>query len=275
MEKSEQAKRHPISYDKPAPDFFEGALMGNGGLGAVVTTRPDAIVIHFGHNNVWDIRISEDNQDKIGTFEEVFHQLQQIPKEQDSFQENAWYRDYCDLTQENYRKPYPRPMPCGSILLGYDRRKAEVLGHKLHIHNGLCEVYFKLEAGYATLKLFIEPTNDRMWMKLDSPEGPNGRLFDRVKLIPDPDTPEQLPSAETAVESKLRQLSFRQTLPYSYEENTSHPKDRAFRLDVRVSEEIISTNAKDGVQARTAPVGSIHCLCGTDGRTGRCRSRGY
>lgn len=249
MKTTEQAKRHPICYEKPAPDFFEGALMGNGGLGAVVTTRPDAVVIHFGHNNVWDIRIAEDNQDKIGTFQEVFGQLKQIPKALNSFQENDWYREYCDMTQENYRKPYPRPMPCGSLLLGYDRRKAEVLGHKIHIHNGLCEVYFKVEAGHATLQLFIEPEADRMWMKLVSPEGATSGLFDRVKLIPDPDTPKELPLAEKTVDAELRQLGFRQTLPNRPEGNERHPKDRAFRLDVRVAEDIVAAETKGGVQA--------------------------
>jgi hypothetical protein len=39
--------------------FFEGALLGNGGLGCVVTTRPDAIALHFGHNDVWDARIPD------------------------------------------------------------------------------------------------------------------------------------------------------------------------------------------------------------------------
>lgn len=56
-----RASRHPIVRNTPAVDFFEGALLGNGGLGAVVCTRPDAIMIHFGHNNVWDIRIAENH----------------------------------------------------------------------------------------------------------------------------------------------------------------------------------------------------------------------
>ena len=51
----EQAKKHPIVVSRPAAAFFEGALLGNGGIGAVVTTRPDAVVIHFGHTDVWDI----------------------------------------------------------------------------------------------------------------------------------------------------------------------------------------------------------------------------
>lgn len=48
----EQASKHAMTVNKPAPDFFEGALLGNGGLGVVVTTRPDAVCLHFGHNNV-------------------------------------------------------------------------------------------------------------------------------------------------------------------------------------------------------------------------------
>ncbi|MFC5451620.1 glycosyl hydrolase family 95 catalytic domain-containing protein [Paenibacillus aestuarii] len=249
MKSSEQAKRHPIVCDKPAPDFFEGALMGNGGIGAVVTTRPDAVVIHFGHNNVWDIRIAEDNQEKIGTFEEVFRQLQRIPKELDSFSEDAWYRKYCEMTQENYRKPYPRPMPCGSLLLGYDRRKAEVLGHKLFIDQGLCEVYFKVGDDEATLQLFIEPERDVMWLNLVNASGEFGAFFDRVKLIPDPDTPESLPAAETAVYRERRQLFFRQTLPRSQDGDVPQDGDKAFRLDVRVSGEIAEAPAKGGVQA--------------------------
>jgi hypothetical protein len=44
----ETAKLHPVAYDRPAPDFFEGALLGNGAMGVVVTTRPDAVVLYTG-----------------------------------------------------------------------------------------------------------------------------------------------------------------------------------------------------------------------------------
>ena len=48
----EIARLHPLTSDRPAPDFFEGALLGNGAMGVVVTTRPDGVVLYFGHNNV-------------------------------------------------------------------------------------------------------------------------------------------------------------------------------------------------------------------------------
>src|SRR5690554_5839708 len=133
MNAYEQAQRHSIRMTKPAPNFFEGALLGNGGMGVVVTTRPDAVVLHIGHNNVWDIRIGEENQEKIGTFAEVFDKVKRIPTNYSSLSEDQWYREYLVMARENYAKPYPRPMPCGSVILGFDRRRAELLGHTLHI----------------------------------------------------------------------------------------------------------------------------------------------
>ena len=56
------AKKHAIRRDVASPDFFEGALMGNGGLGLAVCTRPDAVALHLGRNSIWDIRIAEDHK---------------------------------------------------------------------------------------------------------------------------------------------------------------------------------------------------------------------
>jgi hypothetical protein len=92
-----QASIHPITLNKPAVDFFSGALLGNGGLGAVVTTRPDAVVIRFGHNNVWDIRVAEDHADEIGTFQEIFARVQAIPTHYATLDEDPWYKAYCDI----------------------------------------------------------------------------------------------------------------------------------------------------------------------------------
>jgi len=71
----DRAKRHALQRDRPATDFFEGALLGNGGMGVVVTTRPDAVVLYFGHNKVWDIRLAEDHREEIGTFDEIFEKV--------------------------------------------------------------------------------------------------------------------------------------------------------------------------------------------------------
>ena len=72
------AKKHSIRSHTASPDFFEGAVMGNGTLGLVVCTRPDAVVLHFGHNSIWDIRIEEGHRDKVGTFREIWSQILEV-----------------------------------------------------------------------------------------------------------------------------------------------------------------------------------------------------
>src|SRR5579863_4947412 len=56
---SQIAQRHSIVRDIPGPTFFEGMLLGNGDVGACVVVRPDALAIHIGKNDCWDIRVSE------------------------------------------------------------------------------------------------------------------------------------------------------------------------------------------------------------------------
>lgn len=231
----ERAKQHPITLDKPAVNFFEGALLGNGGLGVVVTTRPDSVLLHFGHNNVWDIRVAENHQDKIGTFREIFEKVRSISPDLAALEDDPWYAEYLKLTEENYRAPYPRPFPCGSLLLGFDRRRAELIGHHLDIATGLCEVLFNVDDTPARLQIFVEMAADRVWMRMVDADGqPTSAPFDRMRLLPDPDTPEDLPSYSTLSGLSDNVLAFEQVLPFQepdqYDPNHQHPKDRAFRL---------------------------------------------
>ena len=39
----------------------------------------NAVMVHFGHNHVWDVRLTENNKAQIGTFREVFAKAQAIP----------------------------------------------------------------------------------------------------------------------------------------------------------------------------------------------------
>ena len=232
----ERAKLHALTYDRPAPDFFEGALLGNGAMGVVVTTRPDAVVLYFGHNNVWDIRLAENNREKIGTFQEIFNKVKAIPDSLSVLTDNPWYNAYKTMTAENYRKPYPRPFPCGSVLLGFDRRNAEMVGHKLDIANGMCEVYLLTkEQKKITLQIFIDMVKDQLWFRLVDQQGnPCDNIFDRVRVIPDPSTPKEFPT--TKIEENLENglIGFRQRLPYlepeKYDVAKGHSKDKAFHL---------------------------------------------
>ncbi|MBU3743196.1 MAG: hypothetical protein FGM61_01435 [Sediminibacterium sp.] len=231
-----RSKQHAIHYMRPAPDFFEGAILGNGGMGVIVTTRPDGVVFYFGHNNIWDIRLDESNKEKIGTFQEIFKKVKAIPDTAKLLTDNPWYNEYQKMAQSSYRKPYPRPYPCGSVLLGFDRRNAEMVGHKLDISQGLCEVYLLTkEKQKIVLQVFADMLADRLWFRLVDERG-NAceNIFDRIRVIPDPSTPKEFPrlSAEENFEKGL--LSFRQTMPYAepavYDVDKKHPKDRAFRL---------------------------------------------
>jgi len=232
----ERAKLHPVTSDRPAIDFFEGALLGNGAMGVVVTTRPDAVVIYFGHNNVWDIRIAEDNREKIGTFKDVFNKVKAIPDTLTLLAQDPWYREYSSMTQENYRKPYPRPFPCGSLLLGFDRRNAEMIGHRLDISTGICEVYLKTkDQKDIILQIFTDMTKDQLWMRLVDRQGKmSENVFDRVRVLIDPSTPGEFPKAKTEEQLFKGVLSFRQILPYEepdkYDPLKGDPKDKAFRL---------------------------------------------
>jgi len=232
----EKAKQHPLIFNKPAIDFFEGALLGNGAMGVVVTTRPDGIMIYFGHNNVWDIRLAEDNKEELGTFEYVFNKVKEIPDTLKLLTDDPWYAEYSRMAAENYRKPYPRPFPCGSVLLGFDRRNAEMLGHKLDISNGLCEVYLLTsEKKKITVQIFTDMNHDKLWMRLVDK---NGNLcesiFDRVRVMPDPSTPGEFPKYKAQENLKEGLIAFRQVMPYQepddYDIEKGHPKDKAFSL---------------------------------------------
>jgi len=258
-----RAGLHPIVRERPGPDFFEGALLGNGGLGAVVTTRPDAVVVHFGHNNVWDIRIAEDNKEKIGTFQEVFEKVKAIPADAPSLESDPWYRDYMRMTHANYDKPYPRPFPCGSLLLGFDRREVELLGYRLDIATGLCVVSLLIEQKPAQLQLFADMENDRLWVRLaDAGNKPMANCFERVKLIPDPDTPKNMPSYQASESADNGTLSFRQVLPFNEPVNgkpgEASPKDRAFRLSVRVNGKLEKTERLNW-EGRPRRMGELEC----------------
>jgi alpha-L-fucosidase 2 len=238
----EQAKLHPLKADKPAIDFFEGALLGNGAMGAVVTTRPDGVVIYFGHNNVWDIRIAEKHREKIGTFDYVFNKVKSIPDTLALLTQDPWYKEYHRMARENYSKPYPRPFPCGSVVLGFDLRNAEMIGHKLDISNGLCEVsLLTSDKMKIRLQLFTDMNEDKLWMRLvDSHGKPAANIFDRIRIMPDPSTPPEFPDYKYLEDLTGGTLLFRQVLPYQepdkYDPAKGHPRDKAFRLTARVNQ---------------------------------------
>ena len=156
-----QAARHPIEMSKPAQDFFEGAVLGNGAMGVIVRTRPDSVFINFGHNDVWDVRVAENNREQDRSVRGALGQAQAEHGRRPKMVRRLLQADARELCQ-----PYPRPWPCGSLMLFFDRRKAEVLGHRVAIDTGLCEVFFSVEGKPARLEVFTDMAADRLWMRM-------------------------------------------------------------------------------------------------------------
>ncbi|GEO09668.1 glycosyl hydrolase family 95 catalytic domain-containing protein [Segetibacter aerophilus] len=238
-EAKELARRHSIVCNKPAPDFFSGALLGNGGLGVVVTTRPDAIVLYFGHNNVWDVRVAENHREELKDFNYVFDKLKKVPTSIAKLTQNKWYKEYHKTASDNYNKPYPRPFPCGSVVLGFDRRKVELMGHELDISNGVCTVRLLAGKKKVFLKLMTDMNKDRLLMQLvDAGGKPEANIFTRIKVLPDPSTPAEFPHYETLNSLADGTLGFRQILPDAVGKNrevAASAEDKAFSLAVRVN----------------------------------------
>lgn len=234
----ERAARHPIIAEGPAVDFFEGALLGNGGLGAVVTTRPDAVVIHFGHNDVWDIRFPGESSVPAGTFGDTYARAIALPPDtQPIIEGDSWSREYPD---EHLDKPYPRPFPCGSIVLWFDRREAELLGHYMHINSGFCEVDFLIRDEIVHLQIFVDMTADRLWARTIDADGLSViPPFQYISIIPDPTTPQEFPSPVSIRREDLGLVGFRQILPATAAgvgtDYVPDPRDRSFTLKTLVN----------------------------------------
>jgi hypothetical protein len=70
------------------------------------------------------------------------------------------------------------------------------MGHQLDISCGLCEVRFNLLDADAEIRLqiFADMAYDRAWLRMVDASGlPTVAPFERVRLLPDPDTPKEMP----------------------------------------------------------------------------------
>ena len=67
----EVARSHRIVREGPTPEFFEGMLLGNGDIGLCITVRPDALGLHIGKSDSWDIRVSDEQDAHVLPFEDL------------------------------------------------------------------------------------------------------------------------------------------------------------------------------------------------------------
>ena len=186
MDVLHQANLHDLVRRGPAPRFKDGALLGNGGLGAVVTTRPDAGVVHLGRNDVWDERLETTPAGRRLDFETVLSRVREVTDRGLPVEEDPWFADYRDAVNEHYTRTYPRPYPCGSLVLAIDRRRTEVLGHRLDIARGETVVSLRHEGGELELVVFVDATRDAVHLAVRDASGRAvDSPFTRARLLPD------------------------------------------------------------------------------------------
>jgi alpha-L-fucosidase 2 len=231
--------QHRLTFNGCAPDFFAGAILGNGGLGCIVTTRPDSVLLYFGHNAVWDIRIEEFGGRELGTFQEIFDRVRAIPKG-GRIADDPRLREYFEKAGAPYAKPYPRPFPCGSLLLGFDRRDTAVIGHDLDLATGICRVEIFHGGQRIFLEVFLDQTADRLWMRGCDAAGEAVAVpFVRVRVLPDPRASKGLPPWKEWVDETAGVIGFQQALPFvpadAAGQWSASPEDRFFSTVFRAA----------------------------------------
>lgn len=147
------ARRHQLVTRGPSPGFFEGMLLGNGDIGLCVVCRPDALGLHLGKLDVWDIRVSDDHIQHVLPFDQLMamwkrasERARQAGQPLAIFLERTdpELSEYVQRTRSSYARPWPRPWPCGTVWLHWDARKVTIKRQQLDISRGL----YRMEASY-------------------------------------------------------------------------------------------------------------------------------
>lgn len=201
------AARHAVIRDGPTPGFFEGMLLGNGDVGLCITVRPDAIGLHFGKEDAWDIRVSEDHAQHVLPFAKVIEMWDRASKRAIAAgRPDATYMENSDpelaayqaKVRSSYAKPWPRPWPCGTVWLHWDSRWVTVGQQKLSIVDGLFELSLAVtEPGQPIRKVivrcFVSRDLNHALLKCDGPSP-----FVSVAYYPHYDAKAQMPEPELA-----------------------------------------------------------------------------
>ncbi|MCP5120763.1 MAG: twin-arginine translocation signal domain-containing protein, partial [bacterium] len=245
------ARRHKFETHQPTPDFFEGMLLGNGDLGVCVTVRPDALGLHIGKSDSWDIRVSEDHYQHVLGFPE-FIELWRRASEEAKRQgkpdmlflerEIDFMREYTTRVRSSYAESWPRPWPCGIVWIHWDARKVRVVRQELDPSCGLLTItlrYDDLRGSWRSFRVFcsVNWSTNLISVSTDA-EAP----FRSVAYYPNLDADAKLPSPEIdaqAAESYAEFSAFQRfpaTVPTA-EEPSPPPtdKDSSFALAARLS----------------------------------------
>jgi len=195
------ARRHKIVRTLPTPDFFEGMLLDNGDIGVCITVRPDALGLHIGKSDSWDIRVSEDHTRHVLPFAEVLKlwdnasaQAKKQGKPEATYLEdtNPALRDYAEKTSSSYRKSWPRPWPCGIVWVHWDASAFRVARQELDPANGLFSLELARGGEAVHLFCFVNTAAGHVCLWSEEPA-----LFSTVAYYPNIDAQAQLPEPQT------------------------------------------------------------------------------
>src|SRR5579875_4061755 len=147
LQPSQIARRHSIIRAIPGPNFFEGMLLGNGDVGVCVVVRPDALGLHLGKNDVWDIRVDEESAkhvlpcpELLRLWERAGQEAKRLGKPDMLYLETniPFFRVYTEKVSGSYdRRIWPRPWPCGTVWIHWDPRWVHAVRQTLDPSNGL------------------------------------------------------------------------------------------------------------------------------------------
>jgi hypothetical protein len=241
------ARRHRIVRQGPTTNFFEGMLMGNGDIGVCVTVRPDALGLHLGKEDSWDIRVSEEHARHVVKFKELLAMWERASEEAKRagqpdmlFLEThiGWLREYAEKVQASYRKSWPRPWPCGIVWVHWDSRQVRVAHQELDLATGLLTLTLEhdnLRGTVRTVKVFcVVNWNAGHVLVWSSPAAP----FVSVAYYPNLDPAAQLPPPELkATDAGFTCYQhFPATAPTAETPNPApSDKDRNFALHARLA----------------------------------------
>ena len=244
------ARRHQIIRDLPTPNFFEGMLLGNGDIGLCVTVRPDALGLHLGKEDSWDIRVSEDHYQHVLPFNELLELWERASEEAKRqgkpdmlYMEYGidFFREYTQKVTSSYAKSWPRPWPCGIVWIHWDSRKVRVVRQVLDPSNGLYTLELESDdlrgqRRKLTLRCFVNWNSGHVSVSSDEPAP-----FVSVSYCPNLDASAKLPPPELDgnAGAGFSEFSAYQHFPATVPtpENPNPPrtaKDRSFALNGRI-----------------------------------------
>ena len=197
------ARRHKIVRTVPTPAFFEGMLLGNGDIGVCITVRPDALGLHIGKSDSWEIRVSEEHASHVLPFAEVrklweraSEESKQQGKPEAIYLENTnpALRDYAGKVTSSYRKSWPRPWPCGIVWVHWDVPAFRVVRQELDPASGLFSLELERGGRAVHLSCFVNTAAGHVcvWSEEAAP-------FGAVGYYPNIDEQAKLPAPETSV----------------------------------------------------------------------------